>query len=91
MVGGKAMAVRFELLAEQVMVIDFAIEDELDTAILIRHGLAAALDIDDRQTAECEIDVRPLVIACVIRPAPNQSRHDSTIPGLTHSRDLACR
>ena len=47
MVGGEGVARRLQLGAQLHEVVNFAVEHHRQTLILVEHGLAAALDVDD--------------------------------------------
>ena len=57
-VGGEAVALAFELLAQAVVVVDFAVEDEPHLAVLVAHRLSAAAQVHDGQAAEGQADSR---------------------------------
>lgn len=70
-IGAKGMAGGLELTAEFSMVIDFAVEDYLDRAILIGHGLSPARLVDDGQAAveEGGMSARINVLAAAVGAA----------------------
>ena len=55
-------AERLELGADLGVVVDLAVEDELDRAVLVRHRLHRRVgEVDDRQPAEAEADAAVVV------------------------------
>ena len=54
--GAEAMALSFELLAQQFEIVDLAVEDERDARALMHHGLDARRQIDDRQAPMRQAD-----------------------------------
>src|SRR5581483_9204175 len=53
-----AMAFGFEVGAIIGVIVDFAVEDDGDGVVFVEHGLMAAREINDRETAMGESDVR---------------------------------
>ena len=47
--GPESMPPAFELAAQLLIVVDLAVEDDLDRAILVADGLIAAVQVDDRE------------------------------------------
>ena len=61
-----------ELPAQRQVVVDLAVEDDLDGAVLVGHRLVGGRrEVDDRQPAEAEADValRRQPEALAVRPA----------------------
>src|SRR6476620_3037822 len=56
-VGTIAMTAHFKILAQVLMVVDFAVEDDPDAAKFITERLVASLNIDDAEAAHSETDV----------------------------------
>jgi hypothetical protein len=69
-----------QFLADGLEVVDLAVEDDLDVAVLVGHGLAAVFgEVDDAQSAVAEGDMVVAVVAVLIRAA---------VPdGIGHFRD----
>src|SRR6185437_11341640 len=71
----KTMANGNEFLSQFHVVIDFAVEDHREAAIVTRHRLRAATDVNDRKPAVAESDLKSLVsrlvkpITRTVRPA----------------------
>src|SRR5205823_4518683 len=53
-VGGKDVAARHQLSAQLAIIVNLAVEDELDGSVLVGDGLAAAVEVDDRQAAHAD-------------------------------------
>ena len=65
-----------ELGAKLLEVVDLAVEDDGDLAVIARHGLSASLGkVENRKTAEAEGDVIDDVLATHIRPAMDDAIH----------------
>src|SRR5258706_12662843 len=68
------MSNRGELLAQLDVIVDFAVEDQGKAAIFTRHWLRAAANIDNRQPAMAEADLKSPIkrlvkpIAGAVRP-----------------------
>lgn len=54
--GAKLVAGAFESSAEFAVIVDFAIEDDLDGSIFIGEGLVSGFEIDNRESAEAKGD-----------------------------------
>ena len=67
--GPEAMAARLELLPELAVVVDLAVEDDPDAAVLVLHRLMAAGAVDDGQPAVTERRVRIGKHAAAVRAA----------------------
>src|SRR6185312_5053835 len=61
MMRGKAMAAMHQLLTQLPVIVEFAVEDDPDLAVLVPHRLVAAGEIDDRQPPMPEEDTPHLV------------------------------
>ena len=71
-VGAEAVPLLDELPAQREVVVDLAVEDDLDRSVLVRHRLVGCRrQVDDRQAAEGEPDValRRQPQAVAVRPA----------------------
>jgi hypothetical protein len=63
----------FELLSQCRMIVNFAVEDDPNSAVLIRHWLIASFQIDDGKAAETQCDV-----SSQVEPVPvRASVHDA--------------
>ena len=67
--GPESMPPGFEAVAKLGEVVDLAVEDGQDGAVLVGQGLVATGQVDDRQAAKPERDVGVAVRARVVRPA----------------------
>ena len=65
----KRWPVALELVAELVVVVELAVLDRPDRAVLVRERLVAALDVDDAQPPDAERDAGRRVRAAVVRAA----------------------
>ena len=63
----KGVTKPFELTAKLGEIIDFTIKDDPNGFLLIRHGLMAALKVDDRQTPEAKAESPRKEIPFVVR------------------------
>src|SRR5262245_11747595 len=86
--GAKAMAEAFELLAQLAVVVDLAVQDDPALAVLVRQGLMAGLEIDDREPAEPESEGAVQVDAVVVGAAMADARRHRFEPR-TVGRDAA--
>ena len=61
MIGPKVVSLQLEFVAKLAVIVDLAVEDHPDAAILVRHRLCAAGKIENRQPAEtkCDVAIRP--------------------------------
>ena len=68
---GEAMTARGQILAQARVVVDLAVEDHPNRAVLVAERLVPALDVHDRQTPDPDRDagVRICVQTLVVRPA----------------------
>ena len=77
----EAVPASFQLGAELAVVVDLAVEDELDGAVLVPDRLVPRLEVDDRQAPEPEADAGSVVVLfdvdpVVVRPSmPDRRRH----------------
>ena len=77
----ETVAACLEFAAQLAEVVDLAVEDELDGAVLVRDRLVARLEVDDRKAAEAEAGRDPLlglqdIETFVVRTAmPKGPRH----------------
>src|SRR5207302_8902759 len=51
-------ALGFELRAERRRVVDLAVVDDGDRLVVVRHGLVAVLDVDDRKARHADVRIR---------------------------------
>ena len=65
----KRVAGGLQLLAQLAVVVDLAVVDALDLAVLVADRLLPALDVDDRQAAHAERGAGMGQEAVVVRPA----------------------
>jgi hypothetical protein len=61
--GMEPVALFDEVFAELEVVVDFAVEDDLDAAVLVAEGLGAAAEVDDAEAAVAEGDGAVTVVA----------------------------
>ena len=54
--GVERVTTYFEILPQFAVVVDFAVEDELNASVVIAHRLSAAVDVNDRQSTMPEGD-----------------------------------
>ena len=101
-VGAEAVALRLELGAELAVVVELAVLDDDDAAVLVRDRLVAGLEVDDREPARGEPDGAVDVDAARVGPAVDErrghrleparsaprGRHDSADP--THAAESRC-
>ena len=73
-VRAEAMAARHEIRAHVGEVVDLAVEDHPDRAVLVGDRLVAGREVDDAQAAEAEADARPRVEAVGIGAAVRDDR-----------------
>src|SRR5476651_2145066 len=72
----KNVAFAQQKCAQFLIVIDFSVEDDLDSAVLVRDGLMASLKIDDRESAKTQSDRSRDVVPVIVRPTMvNSVRH----------------
>jgi hypothetical protein len=83
----EAMAVRDEFGADLGEVVDLAVEDDLDRAVLVAERLVAGRQVDDAQAAVPEADAGAVVVAAGIGP---RCRTASVI-AVRMSRSTRCR
>ncbi len=57
MIGGETVAAFLQVGAEMLVIIDFAIEDELDLAVFVAHRLAASGQVNDGKTTKGQSDL----------------------------------
>jgi hypothetical protein len=77
------MSVRFELLAEMVMVVDFAVEDNPTRVVFVAEWLAASRDVNDRKSPmpQCGLPISKDTAAVwtpmtqLVRHRPNRRAH----------------
>ena len=79
-VGAKARAARDELVAQLPEVVDLAIEDDGERAVLGRHRLVAQRQVDHREPAEAEAEaaraMEPFLVGAAMRePARHAHEH----------------
>src|SRR5262249_49358083 len=70
--GAKAMAGAQEVFAERTVVVDLAVADDLDVALLVGQRLRAVLDVDDGEAAAAESHPAPDHHAVAVRTAMDQ-------------------
>jgi hypothetical protein len=63
------VAASFELVAEIGVVVDFAIERNVQSLVFVSHRLMAGRYVDDTQSAVTQADIPVDKKTCVIRPA----------------------
>ena len=70
----EAVAVALELGAQQVVVVDLAVEDEPDVAVLVPHRVGdARVEVDDRQARLHQAVARVLAGTGCVGPAPPEA------------------
>src|SRR5919108_1851137 len=78
--GAEDVALLLELVPELAIVVDLAVEHDPDGGVLVRHGLLAAGQVDDAQTAHAERHTVSEIDAFLVRSAMD---HDAAhIPDL---------
>jgi hypothetical protein len=65
----EVMAAPRQIGAQLEVIVNLAIEDDLDGIVLVRDGLMTARQIDNAQPPDAEADSRFLEKALVIRPS----------------------
>src|SRR6185436_11995071 len=68
-VRGKAVAGGFEIPAELLEVVDLAVEDDRDAAVLVVDRLMSGRDVDDAQPPHAEADPRLHERSLIVGPA----------------------
>ena len=68
-VGAKAMTSRHEILPKRLVVVDLAVENDPDGAVLIRDRLVAARKVDDAEAPHAETHGAFGVEALIVGPA----------------------
>src|SRR5687767_11963816 len=53
-VRAEAVSLRFEAWSQRGVVVDLAVEDDPQRAVLVGHGLLAAFEVDDRQSLHAD-------------------------------------
>ncbi len=76
----------FEFAAQLRKVVDFAIKDYADRFLVVRHGLVAALDIDNGEAPEAEADWSANVVALVIGAAMDHAARHLFYVAARHGR-----
>ena len=85
--GAIAMAELLQLGAHRLVIVDLAVEADDDGAALIGHRLMAASQIDDRQPAMAEGEMRLEMEAVPVRPAMRHGiGHPANPPGIRDPR-----
>ena len=75
MVGGEGVARRLQLGAQLHEVVNFAVEHHRQALILVEHGLAAALDVDDGEPPVAQGNAVAEIAARAVRPAVGDGVH----------------
>jgi hypothetical protein len=70
----EAVARGLELAAELAVVVELAVLDDGDAPVLVRQGLVAGLEVDDREPSRGEPDGPVEGHAVAIRPAVDERR-----------------
>src|SRR5205807_1590955 len=65
----KVMSFAKQRLSQGGVVIELAIENDADVAVLIRHRLMPAGDVDDAQTTDAERDTVGHIASAIVRTA----------------------
>src|SRR5215475_6835583 len=68
-----SMAARFQLGTQVAVVVDFAVENDPDAVVFVRHRLATAAQIHNGQTTVSQPDAVAQIQSRVIRPSMRQS------------------
>jgi hypothetical protein len=72
----KPMTFLLQLQLELTVVVDFAVEDDLDSAVFVAQGLCSARQVDNRESPMGKPNSEGGPIAIAIRPAVgNSCRH----------------
>ena len=71
--GPQGVPTRIQPMPEGLEVVDFAVEDDPDRAILVGKRLMASLDVDDGEPPKSERCMLVAVDPLIIGPAMNQS------------------
>jgi hypothetical protein len=75
-IGPETMAAGLQVSAQFLVVVDFSIAHNRDSAIFIGNGLIAGLQVDDAQSAEAETDAWFEKVPLPIRsPVGHHVRH----------------
>jgi hypothetical protein len=69
---GVTVTATFQIRADRSVIIDFAVEDNPNGSVLVRHWLVATAQIHNAQTPEPKSDGRVQVIAGIIGSAVNE-------------------
>src|ERR1700694_2577209 len=64
-----AVAPGLEIVAQILVVIDFAVEDDPNAFVFVADGLVAGLDIDDAEAAHGQSDILLYKKAVIVGPA----------------------
>jgi hypothetical protein len=101
--GSKDVAFSFQESTQFLIVVDLPVENDPNTAILVRERLVAGVQVDDRESPMTQTHLGPIVGALIIRTSmtdriqhfPNQSRADTIVPleiklsaNSTHTKSL---
>src|SRR5450432_1485037 len=92
-VGLKAMALGDQLCAQRLVIVDLAVEDHPERAVLIRNGLMAGAEVNDAETAHADGAAAFDMEAFVVRTAmanPVAHAFYEFEPGRTVAPDVAC-
>ena len=87
--GAETVTRRFELLTQGLKIVDLAVERQPATAVLTRHRLLTAGEIDDRQAAMAEAHTGRTVIARLVRAAMGQGIRHATQQAIGNLTDAA--
>src|SRR5581483_11799291 len=89
----EAMAGRLELGAQLLVVVDLAVLDDVDGAVLVRDRLVARLEVDDREPprgqADGAVDDRALAVRATVDERRVHRREPCGVDGLGRRRDAA--
>lgn len=78
--GSKAMPLAFQFLVQLAIVVDFAVEHDLDGAVFVPERLMSARQIDDRESAVAE--------SGAIRSLLGRRNPDSTVIGAAMAENV---
>src|SRR5712692_9284963 len=68
-VSAVGVSTRDQRFAQRLVVVDFAIEDDPERAVLVAHGLVAGGEIHDAEPAHADADAILRIYPLVVRPA----------------------
>ena len=89
----EAVAEVFQAPAQRLVVVDLAVEDGHERAVLVGDRLMAALDVDDAQAAHAQphvvVEVKALVVRASVAQHLGHAPHDALVGPAHHAADAA--